>query len=148
MSFRADASDFHRLAAKQRDVESRLRREVVQATREAARPVDREVAASARAHLPGGLADYVAGADVRVRPVTTHDGAGVDITATRRNSRGRTTDLAGVDAGTVHHRVYGRGRPVAQGVRGGYWLNVMQGPLARRARVALTEALDKTARGK
>jgi hypothetical protein len=111
-------------------------------------PVDREVAASARRHLPARLAAWVAAADVQVRPVTSSNGAGVDITARRTNSRGGAADLAGIDAGTVHHRVYGHGKPVAQSVGAGYWLEVMQGPLARRARQELTQALEETARGK
>jgi hypothetical protein len=145
---RVDVGDFRRLAQRNRDAEARLRRRLVTATREAAAPVDREVAASARRHLPARLAAWVAAADVQVRPVTTSNGAGVDITARRTNSRGGAADLAGIDAGTVHHRVYGRGKPVAQSVGAGYWLEVMQGPLARRARQELTQALEDTARGK
>lgn len=147
MTIRVDASDFHHLAARQRDVESRLRREVEKATTEAARPVDREVAAAAK-RLPGGLAEFVAGADIRVRPVVESNGAGVEITAKRTNSHGHAADLAAIDAGTVHHRVYGHGKPIAQSVPSGFWSQVMKGPLADRARRSLLEALDKAARGK
>lgn len=140
---KADVRDYTRLAARTHTAPARVRKESARAIQDAVRPVRREVAASARARLPrrGGLGAWVAGARVDVRQVERGDTVGVEI----KSSRG-SHNLAAIDAGTVRHPTWGRKPIHVQSLRPNYFTDVMTGPVARRARAALTEALAQAMR--
>lgn len=138
MATTADVRDFRRLAAKSRTAPPAIRRRTGRALTEAARPVRREIAASARSKLPrrGGLGAWVAAARVTVRQVDQGGTVGVAISASKAGH-----DLAAIDAGSIRHPTWGRAPLHQQGVTPGYFTDVMTGPVARRARKAMLDAL-------
>lgn len=138
MAITADVRDFEQLAARTRTAGPAVRKHTSRALADAARPVRREVAASARRKLPrrGGLGALIAGARVTIRQVDHGDTVGVVI----ETSQGRR-NLAGIDAGRVVHPTWGRKPLHRQAVPPGYFTDVMTGPVARRARKAILTAL-------
>lgn len=128
--------------------DTQLRKELMKAAQRSTRPVKAEVSASARRTLPsrGGLNVWVASTKVQTKTRTGGRNVGVTITGRPGRRMTPTSDVRAINRGRLRHPTYGHGPWVTQPVRPGFWDEVMEGPLADRARREFTDAMDRIAR--
>jgi hypothetical protein len=157
------ASALKQLAATMRAIggQKLLAQELTARLANATSDVKQAVAASAMSTLPagGGLNAYVAAAQVVTQVRTSGSQVGVRIQSSRsvkgaarlRKTRAAAShgtkrapkgillghgnlDMAGLDAGMVHHPTYGHRPWKTTDVTAGFWTNVMTGPVTAAAR--------------
>jgi hypothetical protein len=95
-----------------------LRKDMLRALRNAAKPMALAIKDQARDDLPhtGGLNEFVASASISPRTRTSGKSAGVRITGRKSGH-----DLDAINRGRVRHPVYGGPAWVTQSVQAGWW---------------------------
>jgi hypothetical protein len=142
------ADQLERLAKALKDAgDKNLRKELFKASQRSTRPVKKEVTASARKTLPkrGGLNEWVGRTKLKTKTRTGGRNVGVLITGAPGKRMSPTSDLRAINRGRVRHLTFGHKPWVTQQVRPGFWDDVMEGPLADRARQEFTAAMDRIA---